>query len=158
MKCRNLPGEADRAQQQRRSGEPVDQPDGRDARHPRADERDALPAEEEPEVAMAQRAPCVRGRPVPEGNDSLSALKYCLTHVRCYLENGTPIASTLGGEQRRHIQDGLTHGQEWLFRPLQDRTGSVYAGNRSSDWIALSSSLGVKRMSEHLDRKAFLLR
>ena len=55
----NLPGKADRAQQQRRTGEPVDQPAGGHARHPRADERDGLPAEEEPEVAMAQRPPGV---------------------------------------------------------------------------------------------------
>ena len=56
----NLAGEADRAQQQRRLGQPVDEPRRGHARHPRADQRDALPAEEEPEVAMAQRAPGVR--------------------------------------------------------------------------------------------------
>ena len=59
----NLPGKADRAQQQGRAGEPVDQPAGGDARHPRADERDALAAEEEAEVAMAQRAPGVQAPP-----------------------------------------------------------------------------------------------
>jgi hypothetical protein len=56
-KCGNLPGKADRAQQQRRAGEAIDQPTGGDARHPGADERDALAAEEEAEVAMAQGAP-----------------------------------------------------------------------------------------------------
>src|ERR1035437_9603092 len=41
-------------------GEPVDQPAGGHARHPRADQRDGLAAKEKPEVAMAQRAPCMR--------------------------------------------------------------------------------------------------
>ena len=59
----NLAGEADDAEQQRRAGEPVDQPAGGDAGHPRADERDALAAEEEPEVAVAQGAPGMGRRP-----------------------------------------------------------------------------------------------
>ena len=50
----NLAGEADGAQQERGFGEPVDKPGRGDARHPGADEGDALAAEEEPEVAMAQ--------------------------------------------------------------------------------------------------------
>ena len=44
----------------RGAGEAVDQPARRDARHPGADQRDALPAEEEPEVGRAQSAPGVR--------------------------------------------------------------------------------------------------
>jgi hypothetical protein len=56
----NLSCKADRAQQQRRAGQPVDQPAGGHARHPRADHRDALPAKEKPEVAMAQRPPRMR--------------------------------------------------------------------------------------------------
>ena len=56
----NLAGEADGAQQQRRSGEAIDQPAGGDAGHPGADEGDALAAEEEPEVAMAKGPPGVR--------------------------------------------------------------------------------------------------
>ncbi len=59
-KRRNLAREAHRAQQQRRAREPVHQPRRRNARHPGADERDGLAAEEEPEVAMPQRAPDVR--------------------------------------------------------------------------------------------------
>ena len=55
----DLSGEADDAEQQRGAGEAIDEPDGGDARHPGADERDALAAEEEAEVAMAQRAPGV---------------------------------------------------------------------------------------------------
>jgi hypothetical protein len=60
----NLPRKADRAQQQRRSRQPVDQPTGGDARHPRADQRNALTAKEEPEVAMPQRAPRMRSAAV----------------------------------------------------------------------------------------------
>ena len=56
----NLPGEPDRAQQQRRFGQPVDEPRRGDAGHPRADERNALAAKEEAEIAMPQRAPGVR--------------------------------------------------------------------------------------------------
>jgi len=44
-KCRNLPGKADRAQQQRRAGQAIDQPTGGDPRHPGADQRDRLAAE-----------------------------------------------------------------------------------------------------------------
>ena len=51
----NLAGEADVPSSKRGAGEAVDQPDGGDARHPGADERDALSAEEEPEVAMLER-------------------------------------------------------------------------------------------------------
>src|SRR5208282_1600782 len=58
--CRYLPGEAYGAQQKRGFGEAVDEPGGRDARHPRADEGDALAAEEETKIAMAQSPPCVR--------------------------------------------------------------------------------------------------
>jgi hypothetical protein len=56
---RDLAGEADGAEQQRRFREAVDQPRGGDARHPGADQRDGLAAEEEAEIAMAQRAPRV---------------------------------------------------------------------------------------------------
>ena len=59
-KRRNLAREAHRAQQQRRIRQPVHQPRRGDARHPRADERDRLPAEKQPEVAMPQRAPRMR--------------------------------------------------------------------------------------------------
>ena len=55
----NLAGEADDAEQQRGAGKAVDEPTGGDAGHPGADERDALAAEEEAEVAMAERAPGV---------------------------------------------------------------------------------------------------
>ena len=53
---RNLPREADHAEQQRRTGQPVHQPAGGDARHPGADQRHALPAEKQAVVAVAQRA------------------------------------------------------------------------------------------------------
>ena len=52
----DLPGEADQAEQERRAGQPVDQPAGRDPRHPGADQRDGLAGEEEPVVAMVQGA------------------------------------------------------------------------------------------------------
>ena len=62
----DLAGETDCAQQQSRSREAVDEPGGGDAGHPRADEGDALAAEEETEVAMAESAPGVgRGRAGP---------------------------------------------------------------------------------------------
>ena len=52
----NLAGEIDRTQQRRRPGEPVHQPGLRHGLHPGADQRNDLPREEQPEVAMAQRA------------------------------------------------------------------------------------------------------
>ena len=55
----NLAGETNGAEEHGRSGEPVDKPGGGDAGHPRADEGDALAAEEEAEVAMTERAPGV---------------------------------------------------------------------------------------------------
>ena len=57
---RDLAGEADRAQQHRGAGEPVDQPGLRHVLHPRADQRDELAAEEELEVAVLKRAQRVR--------------------------------------------------------------------------------------------------
>ena len=61
---RDLSGESGDAEQQLRSGQPVDQPARRHARDPRADEGNALTAEEEAEVAMlqgARQAPRGRG-------------------------------------------------------------------------------------------------
>ena len=55
-KRRDLPAEADDAEQQLRAGQAVDQPARRDARDPRPDQRHALPAEEEPVVAVPQGA------------------------------------------------------------------------------------------------------
>ena len=55
----HLADEADDAQQKRRAGKPIDQPRGRDARHPGADERDRLTGEEEAEIAVAQCSPGV---------------------------------------------------------------------------------------------------
>ena len=60
QKCRYLACEANGAKQQGRLREPVDQPGRRDARHPCADQRDALAAEEESEIPMSQRPPGVR--------------------------------------------------------------------------------------------------
>ena len=57
---RNLAREADDAEQPRGAGEAIDEPTGGDARHPGADERDALAAEEEAEVGRAERPPRVR--------------------------------------------------------------------------------------------------
>ena len=59
-KCGNLSRESDQSQQQRRPRQPVDQPTGGDPRHPGANQRDALPGKEQPEVAVTQRAPRVR--------------------------------------------------------------------------------------------------
>ncbi len=53
---RNLQREAGNTEQERRMREPVDQPGGGDARHPGTDQRDALSAEEEAVVAVAQSA------------------------------------------------------------------------------------------------------
>ncbi len=50
------------AQQQRRMGQAIDQPAGREPRHPGADHRDALTEEEQLEVAVPQRSPGVRHR------------------------------------------------------------------------------------------------
>src|SRR3954454_4917035 len=52
----NLPAESDDAEEELGAGEPVDQPAGGDARNPGAHEREALPAEEQAVVAMAERA------------------------------------------------------------------------------------------------------
>ena len=60
QKSRNLPREADDAEQPCGPGEAIDEPTGGDARHPGADERDALPTEEQPEVGRAQRPPRTR--------------------------------------------------------------------------------------------------
>ncbi len=51
----NLSGKAHDAQQERGTGQPVDQPAGGDARHPGADQRDGLSAEEQPVVAIGER-------------------------------------------------------------------------------------------------------
>ena len=65
---RDLAAEADDAEQQRRAGEPIDQPARGNARDPGADQRDALSAEEEAVVSGAERAEqvghlcCGRGR------------------------------------------------------------------------------------------------
>ena len=53
---RNLAREADEPEQQRRSRQAIDEPGLRDHLHPRADERDELPGDEEPVVAGPQRA------------------------------------------------------------------------------------------------------
>lgn len=55
-KGRHLSGKTDEAEQHRRTGEPVDQPTGGYTGHPGADQRNALAAEEELVVAMAERA------------------------------------------------------------------------------------------------------
>ena len=54
---RNLTGEANDAEQPGRARQPVDEPTGRHPRQPRSDQRNALPGEEEPIVAMAERSP-----------------------------------------------------------------------------------------------------
>ena len=56
----DLSGETDDAEQQSGMGEAVNEPTGGEARHPCADQRDALAEEVELEVAMAKGAPCVR--------------------------------------------------------------------------------------------------
>ena len=61
-KRNNLPREAHDAKQQRRMGQAIDQPAGRQPRHPGADHGDALAEEEELEVAVSQRSPGVRHR------------------------------------------------------------------------------------------------
>ncbi len=53
---RNLPAEAGDAQQQLRTGEPVDEPARGDARDPGADKGNALAAKEETEVTVLQGA------------------------------------------------------------------------------------------------------
>jgi hypothetical protein len=58
-KHRNLPDEAHRTQQQCGFREPVDQPRGRDARHPLADQRNTLATKKQPEVTVPQRPPRV---------------------------------------------------------------------------------------------------
>ena len=55
-KRRDLPRETGDAEEQRRVGEPVDEPAHGDSLHPGADERDALPREKEAKVARAKRA------------------------------------------------------------------------------------------------------
>src|SRR5947209_16974124 len=52
----DLRGEADNSEQECRISEPIDEPAGGDARHPCADQGDALAAKEQPVVAMAQCA------------------------------------------------------------------------------------------------------
>src|SRR6185437_17073223 len=52
----NLPGESDHTQKECGIGKPVHQPTGGDARHPGADEGNALPTEEQPIIAIAQGA------------------------------------------------------------------------------------------------------
>ena len=52
----DLRGEVGQAEQERRVAQPVDEPDRGDLLHPGADDRDALAEDEEPEVAMRQRA------------------------------------------------------------------------------------------------------
>ena len=52
---RDLPHEADCAEQHGRACQPVHQPTRGDASHPCADQRNALPAEEQAEIARPQR-------------------------------------------------------------------------------------------------------
>src|ERR1700723_3839641 len=61
-KRNNLTREAYDAKQQRRMGQSIDQPAGRQTRHPCADHGDALAEEKEFEVAVSQRSPGVRYR------------------------------------------------------------------------------------------------
>ncbi len=56
QKDRDLPRKAYQPEQQRRPREPVDEPRLRDRLHPGADHRDDLAAEEQPVVAVPQRA------------------------------------------------------------------------------------------------------
>ena len=58
-KCGDLSREADDAQQERRAGEAIDEPAGREARHPRAHQRNALSTEVQAKISVAQRAPGV---------------------------------------------------------------------------------------------------
>ena len=53
---RDLAAEPHDAEQQRRAGQPVDEPARRDAGDPGADEREALPGEEQPVVPVPERA------------------------------------------------------------------------------------------------------
>ena len=53
---RNLSGESDDPEKERRSGHAVDEPGLRHVLHPRADQGDELSAEEKLEIAMPQRA------------------------------------------------------------------------------------------------------
>jgi len=53
---RDLSREADEAEEQRGVREPVDEPRLRDLLHPGPDQRDELAGEEEPEVAVPERA------------------------------------------------------------------------------------------------------
>ncbi len=73
-KSDDLPGEADHAEQQRRVGQAVDQPARGQPRHPGADQRDALPGEVEPEVAVPQCPPGMREREL----DSFSARRWMI--------------------------------------------------------------------------------
>ena len=50
------PAETDQTEQKRRTREAVDQPTGGDARHPGADQGDALAAEEQPVIPVGERA------------------------------------------------------------------------------------------------------
>src|ERR1017187_965073 len=56
-KSGNLSREGDDAEKQRRPGEFVNEPTGGDARHPGADERNALSGEKQAVIAMTQCAP-----------------------------------------------------------------------------------------------------
>jgi hypothetical protein len=51
-----LPRETDNAQEERGSGQAVDEPTGGDTSHPRSNERDALATEKESIVFMTERA------------------------------------------------------------------------------------------------------
>jgi hypothetical protein len=62
-KRRYLPRESDKAQKQRRSGQPVNEPTGRDPRHPIADQRNGLTAKKETKISMPQSAPRVGKTP-----------------------------------------------------------------------------------------------
>ena len=65
----DLAGEADDAEHERGVGELIDEPAGGEARHPGADEGDALAADEELEIAMAQSAPRMGERAIHAGFD-----------------------------------------------------------------------------------------
>ena len=65
--------ESEHAEQRRRAGQPVDQPQLRCRLHPRPDERGELPGEKEPEVAVLKCAPACGQTELPVASDRLRA-------------------------------------------------------------------------------------
>ena len=122
---RNLAAEADDAEQQLGAGQAVDEPARGDAGDPRADERDALAAEEEAVVAMS------KGAGEPAGSDHAP---YCC-RSGCSLPSSRARAATLPAA--RPVDRQPLPGAQAPVTPPARRGARRSCRARVDRWVAL---------------------